>query len=308
MDLNFPPSDVNSEGNVPSHSAVGSVHPPASQETLSRQSNANRGVPDRIPDWLLQLASANNPRRALEQFQKLNPPAFRGGVDPIQAEEWLRQIEKILDVMECTETQRVSFASFMFQGEAERWWEMVKGGAKNLGREISWNFLVAKFNEKYIPGVVKDRLAMEFQELKQEQWTVSHYEAKFTQLSRYAEKLVSEEEDRTKRFVRGLRPEIRSKLIPFQLQVYSQAVEKAMEIERDMQENQEMRTRELPYMKRPRYSNAPSFGAQSMRPDRSTGSSIMPTQGSKMNTWPKHRGLPHLASPMPSQRSNFAGN
>jgi len=25
----------------------------------------------------------------------------------------------------------------MFQGEAEHWWEMVKGGAKFLGEEIS---------------------------------------------------------------------------------------------------------------------------------------------------------------------------
>ena len=67
--------------------------------------------------------------------------------------------------------------------------------------------------------MVKDRLAMEFQDLKQDQLTVSQYEAKFTQLSRYAEKLVSEEEDRTKRFMRGLKPKIRSKLVPFQVQI-----------------------------------------------------------------------------------------
>ena len=199
--------------------------------------NTDRRAPDRMPDWLMQLTTVNNPRRALEQFQKLNPPPFKGGVDPIQAEEWLRQICKILDVMECTEDQRVSFTSFMFQGEAEHWWEVVKTGAKSLGEEISWKFLVKKFNEKYIPGVVRDKLAMEFQELKQNLLTVNQYEIKFTQLSRYAGKLVSEEEDRTKRFVRGLRPEIRSQLIPFQLQIYSQAVEKALEVERDLQEN-----------------------------------------------------------------------
>ena len=103
----------------------------------------------------------------------------------------------------------------MFQGEAERWWEMIQSGAKTLGKEISWNFLVKIFNEKYIPGVAKDKLVMKFQDLKQDQLTVSQYEVKFTQLSRYAEKLVSEEEDRTKRFVRGLKSEVRRKLIPF---------------------------------------------------------------------------------------------
>ena len=45
----------------------------------------------------------------------------------------------------------------MFHGEAERWWEMVK----SLGEEVSSNFLVKKFNEKYIPGVAKDKLALE---------------------------------------------------------------------------------------------------------------------------------------------------
>jgi len=43
---------------------------------------------------------------------------------------------------------------------------------------------------------------MEFQDLKQDQLTVSQYEVNFTELSRYAWKLVSKEEDRTKKFVR----------------------------------------------------------------------------------------------------------
>ena len=51
----------------------------------------------------------NNPHRALEQFQKMKPPVFEGEVDPLQAEGWLLQIEKILDVMNCTEEQKISF-------------------------------------------------------------------------------------------------------------------------------------------------------------------------------------------------------
>jgi len=51
---------------------------------------------------------------------------------------------------------------------------------------------------------------MKFQELKQDQMTVNQYEVKFTQLSRYTGKLVSEEEDKTKSFVRGLSPEIKA--------------------------------------------------------------------------------------------------
>jgi len=51
--------------------------------------------------------------------------------------------------------------------------------------------------------------------------------------------------------VRGLKPEIRSKLFSFQLQIYNQTVEKALEVKRDMQENQDTRAKELPSAKRP---------------------------------------------------------
>ena len=44
---------------------------------------------------------------------------------------------------------------------------MVKGGAKSAGEELTWSFLVKKFNENHIPGIAKDKLALEFQELKQ---------------------------------------------------------------------------------------------------------------------------------------------
>ena len=45
--------------------------------------------------------------------------------------------------------------------------------------------------------------------------------------------------------------EIRRNLVPFQIQVYSQAMKKALEVERDMQESQDVRAKVLPLAKRP---------------------------------------------------------
>ena len=70
----------------------------------------------------------------------------------MQVEEWHRQIEKILNVMECTESQRVTFTTFMCQREAENWREMVKSRAKSAGKELTWHFLVKKFNENISQG------------------------------------------------------------------------------------------------------------------------------------------------------------
>ena len=129
-----------------------------------------------MPEWLAQLmtgTSNNNFHRALEQFQKMKPPLFEGEADPLQAEAWLLQIEKILDVMNCTNEQRVSFSSFMFQKEAEHWWRAVKHSMKNARESITWEFLVNKFTEKYIPETARDKMASEFLELRQGSMNVS---------------------------------------------------------------------------------------------------------------------------------------
>jgi len=147
----------------------------------------------------------------------------------------------------------VTFTTFMFQGEAEHWWEMVKDGAKSAGEELTWNFLVKKFNEKYILGVAKDKLALEFQELKQGRMLVSQYDIRFTQLSRYAVGLVREEADRTERFVTGLRPEIRANWFRSNSKIYVQAAEKVLKVERDILEDQEVPNKEFPPNKRFRY-------------------------------------------------------
>ena len=73
----------------------------------------------------------------MEQFQKMKPPVFEREVNPLQAEAWPLQIEKILDVMNCTDEQRVSFSSFMFQKEADYWWRAVKSSVKNIRETIT---------------------------------------------------------------------------------------------------------------------------------------------------------------------------
>jgi len=96
-------------------------------------------------------------------------------------------------------------------------------------------------------------MASGFLELRQGQMNVSQYDQRFTQLFRYADVLVKSEAERTKRFVKGLKSEIRGRLIPLQLRNYLQAVERAVEVEMDMQEGQEDWAKELPSSKRPRY-------------------------------------------------------
>ncbi|XP_020252369.1 uncharacterized protein LOC109829752 [Asparagus officinalis] len=152
-------------------------------------------------------------------------------------------MKKIFSVLSCTEEQKVSIAAFMFRGEAEHWWKTTLRLERAAQRQIDWDRFVELMNKKYIPESVRDQWAIEFQGLQQNNMTVQEYEAKFTQLSRFAPHLIAEESDKAKKFQRGLRGNIRGKLVALRIRNYAELVETAFEIEKDLLEYQEIRNK-----------------------------------------------------------------
>ena len=57
---------------------------------------------------------------------KQNPPSFNGKPNPIEAKNWFLQMEKLLEALDCTDSQKVRFATFKLIGEAKRWWRSTK--------------------------------------------------------------------------------------------------------------------------------------------------------------------------------------
>ena len=53
------------------------------------------------------------------EFRKLNPPSFRGVFDPDKADEWIKAVEKIFAILDCTDHQKVNFTTFMLEANAE---------------------------------------------------------------------------------------------------------------------------------------------------------------------------------------------
>ncbi|MQM13796.1 hypothetical protein Taro_046723, partial [Colocasia esculenta] len=58
----------------------------------------------------------------MEQFKRMSPPSFKGESDPLLAESWLREIEKIFRAIRCADDDRVTLATYMFQERADVWW------------------------------------------------------------------------------------------------------------------------------------------------------------------------------------------
>nr|POE75026.1 hypothetical protein CFP56_15814 [Quercus suber] len=73
---------------------------------------------DGLTNIVQHQVGATNPTSALEKFRKLDPPAFKGTKDPIEANNWLKEIERLFRAMEVSDEQRVILAVFALKGDA----------------------------------------------------------------------------------------------------------------------------------------------------------------------------------------------
>ncbi|XP_058774385.1 uncharacterized protein LOC131648666 [Vicia villosa] len=112
-------------------------------------------------------ADENAGSRSLATFQRENPPIFKGKHDPDGALEWLKEIERIFRVMDCTPAQKVRYGTHMLAVEADDWWLDTRQRLEVAGEEITWVVFRREFLRKYYPEDVRGKKEIEFLELKQ---------------------------------------------------------------------------------------------------------------------------------------------
>ncbi|KAL5583072.1 hypothetical protein UlMin_015514 [Ulmus minor] len=141
-----------------------------------------------------------------ERFRKQGPPTFEGSNDPLAAEEWLRNIERILDFMKLSDQERIMCATYKLTKDARYWWE-VTGQTKDL-ETLSWTEFVQMFNRKYFNPTMLLSKEAEFNNIQQGNMTVDEAVLRFDRLARLCSHLVPTDKERTRRLIAMLRPEI----------------------------------------------------------------------------------------------------
>ncbi|MQM12356.1 hypothetical protein Taro_045273 [Colocasia esculenta] len=85
--------------------------------------------------------------------------------DPDEAENWQEKIERIFQVMQCTNREKVVLATFQFTKDARAWWKATSAHLPNVG-ELEWAGFLEIFRGKYFSERVKEKKAAEFATLK----------------------------------------------------------------------------------------------------------------------------------------------
>ncbi|XP_058068684.1 uncharacterized protein LOC131218017 [Magnolia sinica] len=175
-------------------------------------------------------APINNISNLFEQFQRYRPPTFAGTHHPEEVEYWLNRVTKLLRPLHCSDAESVELFSYLFEKEADLWWESVLYSIPE-DHVWTWEAFEARFNEKYLSQTYQHERENEFLCLQQRGMTVGQYENRFTELSCYASEMIVNEAIEMRQFSIGLRSGIRSKMCYANIRTYVKLVKMSIRVE-----------------------------------------------------------------------------
>ncbi|KAK8626100.1 hypothetical protein V6N13_133752 [Hibiscus sabdariffa] len=130
----------------------------------------------------------------------LRVPDFTDG-DPITADYWLNDLRIMLEGLHRDDQRKLEGAVSLLKGQARILWTNVTTHPRE---EITWEFFLREFRNKYIGDMFVREMRNAFLNLKQGDRTIYEYECEFNRLSRFASELIPTEREHIACFIEGL--------------------------------------------------------------------------------------------------------
>lgn len=202
--------------------------------TLRQQAQANAPAPGNVPGMMNEPFG---PRQVnpLLTWSMVHSDTFNGTGSPVVAADWLRIMERRLEVMQVLPTQKVMFAAIQLKGNADIWWENVRSSLPPEHGTPTWEFFRTQFIEKYYPASYVERMENALSKLKQGNKTIQDYETEFNDIIRFVPTVVNDDKEKARRFKDGLEQQYRVVLSAAGSCSFASLVEKAKKIEFELQ-------------------------------------------------------------------------
>ncbi|GMN59342.1 hypothetical protein TIFTF001_028423 [Ficus carica] len=135
-----------------------------------------------------------------DKFQHMKAPKFEGSTNPIEADNWLIDLQVILNFLGLNDQEKVLCAYFMLRKDARLWWETIQ--IRRDVTQMTWEDFVDEFKEKYFNTEVMEAQQDEFNNFRQGNLSIAEVVKKFEQLARLCPHLISSERDKVRRIMR----------------------------------------------------------------------------------------------------------
>ncbi|XP_022853707.1 uncharacterized protein LOC111375145 [Olea europaea var. sylvestris] len=210
-----------------------SVHQPPETQGQGNVIGTNPITVERIAIVVASAMRNTDGDFSIERATKLGAKVFIDTADPAVAQAWMTKIERVFDVMDCSDDQKLCLATFLLEEGAYDWWQWVRSTYLDPSI-ICWIDFRRIFYDAYYHRSYKDAKQEEFLKLIQGHMTIAEYQEKFIELSKYVQVLVSNEIDKCRRFENRLMEEIRSIVIAAGWNEFGKLVESALRVEKSI--------------------------------------------------------------------------
>ncbi|GMN63718.1 hypothetical protein TIFTF001_032805 [Ficus carica] len=143
------------------------------------------------------------PEELYDRFRRMKAPEFEGSTNPIEADNWLIDLQVALNFLRLNDQEKVLCASFMLRKDARLWWETVQ--IRRDVTQMTWEDFVEEFKEQYFNTEVIEAQQVVFDKFRQGNLSVAEAVKKFEQLARLCPHLISSERDKVRRIMRMFR-------------------------------------------------------------------------------------------------------
>jgi hypothetical protein len=75
------------------------------------------------PQPQVQVQMPQVPRAKRAEFMRGHPPVFAHSIDPMDAEDWLRTVERELNNAQFNDREKVLYGPRQLSGASQSWWE-----------------------------------------------------------------------------------------------------------------------------------------------------------------------------------------
>lgn len=176
--------------------------------------------------------------RLTSQMRNMDMEHFGGTVDATVAHDWKLSLQRKLEIIECPPEASLRLAMQYLRGDALVWWEGVRLGHPGPDR-LTFADFIREFDRKYFPKEAMDKKKSDFEHVSQGDMTIREYELEFNRLRRFAGGGITEE-DLIRKFLSGMRVEIRNRCRVVTYYRLGDLVEKAAEQEAGLAEEQKL--------------------------------------------------------------------
>jgi hypothetical protein len=195
---------------------------------------------------------------------------FTHSPDPMDAEDWLRTVERELHTAQCDDREKVLYGPVLLRGAAQSWWESYLATHTNPNT-ITWEEFRDNFCQYHVPAGLMTVKKEEFLALKQGPMSGSEYRDRFLQLFRYALEDVSIDAKRQYCFLRGLVDPLHYQLMNHTFPTFQHLIDRAIMTEKKRKEMEDHKRKiggpQPGSNNRPRFSsNPPLQFKQNQRP------------------------------------------